>query len=96
MIDSRRKQKRESSRKEFIMGKNKLNEKGVPLGARVKMPFWYSLAWSTRGISAALNVILIGYITYYCTDMLGLSAGVVGAMLLGSKVIDAVTDLMAG
>lgn len=78
------------------MGKIKGNEKNVPCGARDKMPFWYSLAWSSRGISAALNVILVGYITYYCTDMLGLSAGVVGAMLLGSKIIDAVTDLLAG
>lgn len=78
------------------MGKNKVNEKGVPFGARTKMPFWYSMAWTSRGISAALNVILVGYITFYCTDMLGLSAGVVGAMLVGSKVIDAVTDLMAG
>lgn len=78
------------------MGKTKLNEKGIPYGAREKMPFWYSLAWSTRGISAALNVVLVGYITYYCTDMLGLNALTVGTMLLASKVIDAITDLTAG
>lgn len=78
------------------MGKVKVSEKNVPYGARERMPFWYSLAWTSRGISAALNVILVGYITYYCTDMLGLSAGLIGAILLGSKIIDAVTDLLAG
>lgn len=31
------------------MSRNKVNEKGTPYGARQKMPFWYSLAWSTRG-----------------------------------------------
>lgn len=78
------------------MSKNKINEKGVPYGAREKMPLWYSLAWSTRGISAALNVVLVAYVTFYCTDILGLSAGIVGALLLVSKIIDAFTDLGVG
>lgn len=73
-----------------------MNEKNVPYGARQKMPMWYSLAWSTRGISAGLNVVLIAYISYYCTDILGLSAGIVGTLLLASKVIDAFTDLGVG
>ncbi len=57
------------------MGRNKIDEKGIPYGARQKMPFWYSLAWSARGASNALNVVLVAYITFYCTDILGLNAG---------------------
>lgn len=83
-------------REELGMGKNKINEKGIPYGARQKMPFWYSLAWSSRGIAAGLNVVLIAYVSFYCTDILGLSAGIVGTMLLASKVVDAFTDLWFG
>lgn len=78
------------------MGKEKLNEKGVPYGAREKMPLFYGLAWSTRGISAAINAVLIMQISFYCTDILGLNAGIIGALLLGSKIIDAFTDLGFG
>lgn len=78
------------------MGKTKASEKGIPYGAREKMPMWYNLIWSSRGISAAINVILIGYITFFSTDILGLSASVIGMILLGSKVIDAFTDLGFG
>ena len=53
--------------------KEKINEKGVPYGAGEHMPLWYPLAWSTRGISAALNVIFIGYISFYASDVLGLA-----------------------
>lgn len=78
------------------MGKEKLNEKGVPFGARQKMPLFYGLAWSTRGISAAINAVLIMQISFYCTDILGLNPGIIGALLLGSKIIDAFTDLGFG
>lgn len=78
------------------MGKLKKNEKNVPLGAREKMPFWYSLAWSSRGISLSINTLMLAFLTYYCTDMLGLSAITVASMLVISKIIDAVTDVSAG
>lgn len=78
------------------MGKAKMKETGIPYGAREKMPFWYSLAWSSRGISAALNVILVAYVTFYASDVLGLSVGIVGTMLLASRVIDAFTDMAMG
>jgi rhodanese-related sulfurtransferase len=35
-------------------------------------------------------------ITYYATNIVGLSAGLVGALLLASKVFDGFTDLMIG
>lgn len=76
--------------------KEKLNEKGVPYGARQKMPLWFGLTWSTRGISVAINVVILMQITYYCTDILGLNAAVIGTMFLVSKIIDAFTDLGFG
>ncbi len=78
------------------MKRTRSNEKGIPYGSREHMPLWYPLAWSSRGISAALNVVLIGYITYYCTDLLGLNAVTVGIILMLTKVVDAVTDVFAG
>lgn len=58
---------------------------------------WYILpAWATRAVSLASNVIVLGYLTFYCTNMLGMSATLVGTLLLVSKLFDGVTDLFAG
>lgn len=43
-----------------------------------------------------MNVILIMQLTYYCTDMLGMGAALVGTLLLVSKLFDGVTDLCVG
>lgn len=75
---------------------SKAGEKKIPFGAREKMPLWFGLAWSSRGVSAALNVILVAYVSFYASDVLGLKVGIVGGMLLLSKVIDAFTDLGIG
>jgi len=53
-------------------------------------------AWSTRSVSLAANVALIGYITFYCTDVLGMSASLVGIILMVSKFFDGITDLISG
>ena len=76
--------------------KEKLNEKGVPYGARQRMPLWYGGVWSTRGIAAAINVVLCMNIAYYCTDIVGLNASIVGTLFLVSKIVDAFTDLGFG
>ncbi len=60
------------------------------------LPKWLKWVWSARGVSFSLNFLLLAQISYYCTDILGLSATVVGVLLLGSKAVDAVTDLVAG
>ena len=65
--------------------------------AKKKFPFGRFLLWKTSDISsAALNVIVMTYLTIYCTNYLGLSGTLVGTLLLVSNVIDAVTDLLAG
>lgn len=61
-----------------------------------KLPGYLKWAWTSRGLSLALNVILIMQLTYYCTDMLGMGAALVGTLLLASKLFDGVTDLCVG
>jgi Na+/melibiose symporter-like transporter len=61
-----------------------------------KIPKWLPFAWSTHSFSMSTNVILIGYLTFYCTDVLGLNALIIGIILLSSKLIDACTDIAFG
>ena len=53
-------------------------------------------SWNLRGMSTAVQVVMIGYITFYCTEVLQLNAALVATLLFASKIVDAVTDLMAG
>ena len=55
------------------------------------------LAWKSSDVAAAwVNVIALGYLSIYASDTLGLNVGVVGTLLLVSKIVDAFTDVMAG
>ena len=60
------------------------------------LPKYFKWAWTSRGLSLALNVILIMQLTYYCTDMLGMAPTLIGGLLLASKLFDGVTDLVVG
>lgn len=55
--------------------------------------FW---AWQSRGASMAVNYIILGFVSMYCTDALNMSPALVGTLLMLSKVVDAITDLFAG
>lgn len=55
--------------------------------------FW---GWQARAISMGCMTIVMGYLTIFCTDTLMLPAGLVGTLLLISKVTDGITDLIAG
>lgn len=61
-----------------------------------RVPIGKQLAWTSRAISLSLNVVLMGYLTFYCTDMLGMPALGVGTLLLVSKLFDGFTDLIVG
>ncbi|MCI6467017.1 MAG: MFS transporter [Faecalicatena sp.] len=62
-----------------------------------KLPMGKFLAWKTRDISAGtMNVIVIGYLTIFCTDTLGMNAALVGTLLMVSKIFDGIPDLFAG
>ena len=54
------------------------------------------VAWQTRPIALGAITIIIGYFSIYCTDTLGMNPAVVGTLLMASKVLDGVTDLVAG
>lgn len=56
----------------------------------------YPFAWSTRGFALGVNSLLLMQATYFATQSLGLSAGLVGTLFLVSKLFDGVTDLVAG
>lgn len=53
--------------------------------------------WKSSDISqAAVAAIVLGYLTLYCTDTLGIPAALVGTLLLVSKIFDGITDIFAG
>lgn len=55
------------------------------------------LAFKSSDVSmAGINAIILGYLTMYCTDVLGMSAATVGVLLMASKIVDAFTDVFAG
>lgn len=71
------------------MGKKENNPNRLPVGK--------FFAWKSRDVSlAAMNTIILGFLAIYCTDTLGMSAALVGTLLMASKVFDGVTDLFAG
>ncbi|MGN1022353.1 MAG: MFS transporter [Lachnospiraceae bacterium] len=55
--------------------------------------FW---AWNSRAVSTTINTLILGYVTFYCTNQLMLSPLVVGIILMASRITDGVTDLFAG
>lgn len=71
------------------MGKEKVKNPDRPSAGRL-------IAWQTRPISLGAITIIFGYLSIYCTDMLGMPAALVGTLLMASKIFDGITDLVAG
>lgn len=62
-----------------------------------KMPWGRFFAWKTRDVSvAAVTVIISGYLLLYCSNTLGLDPKIIGFLMLAARLIDAVTDVVAG
>lgn len=72
------------------MAKTQANEN------RKKIPMKLKLGWSSSAFSLAVSFALTGYISFYATDVMGLNIGIIGALLLASKIFDGVTDLVMG
>lgn len=72
---------------------NTTNEKQnvVP---KVKKSFLFK--WSSLHFSQSGAWILLGYLTLYATDVLGLDVGTVAVAFMLSKIFDGVTDLIVG
>lgn len=75
------------------MGKNKSNTKAANPD---KLKISEFLGWQARPISLGCVTLVLGYLSLYCTTVLGLNAGVVGILLMVSKIFDGITDLFAG
>lgn len=60
-----------------------------------RLPPLFSLRWTTRSLSMAMVNIVLMQLTFYCTDTMGLDPIIIGGLMLGAKVFDAFTDLIA-
>lgn len=58
------------------------------------MDWGKGLLWSTRSISLSADSMMIGFLTFFCTDTLGLDIGVIGTLLLVAKIVDAITNFI--
>ena len=62
-----------------------------------KMPWGRFFAWKTRDVAlAGVTVIISAYLLLYSSNTLGLDPKIIGILLLVARLVDAVTDLMAG
>lgn len=55
--------------------------------------FW---AWGSREVSETSNVLIQTFFLFYCTETMLLNPAIVGVLLGLSKVIDGITDVIAG
>ena len=61
-----------------------------------RLTFGQLLGWSTSGTSAAMQSVIIGFFSIYCSTILGLEPALVGTLLLATKIFDCFTDLLIG
>lgn len=55
-----------------------------------------TVAWNSRAISQGIGLMVLGYLSIYCTDTLNMPPALVGTLLVVSKLLDGVTDVVAG
>lgn len=61
-----------------------------------KLRFGTTPLWSSRSIALGVGIMFLGQITFYATEVVGLSAAVVGTLLMVSKLFDAFSELVVG
>lgn len=76
--------------------KNGIKAEKVQNVSAKKVPLKTMLSWPTLTISTSVAAALLGYATYYATDILGLPAITVGFIFMLTKIFDGVTDIVAG
>lgn len=54
------------------------------------------LCWPSSTISTSVAAVLLGYVTFFATDYMGIPALTVGMIFMVSKIFDGVTDVIAG
>lgn len=66
-------------------------------GKKKRSTFLNGIIWSFKGISINVpNTLIVTYLSFYATDVLGMPATLVATILLLTKLADGVTDLIAG
>lgn len=61
-----------------------------------KVGFGKLIAWNSRAVSQGIGLMVLGYLSIYCTDTLNMPPALVGTLLVISKLLDGVTDVVAG
>lgn len=61
-----------------------------------KVGFGTLLLWNSRMISTSIVTLLLAFLMIYCTDTLQIPAAYVSIILVASKLLDGVTDMIAG
>ena len=61
-----------------------------------RLKLWQIFAWASPGFSNAMHLMVLTFLSLYCTTMLGLNPALVSTLLLATKLIDVVTDLFVG
>lgn len=54
------------------------------------------LLWNSRAVSASIVTLMLAFLMIYCTDTLQVPAAYVSIILVASKLLDGVTDMVAG
>jgi Na+/melibiose symporter-like transporter len=70
--------------------------KGKKLNESGRVGFGRMMAWQSRQISTSIQLMVLAGLQLYCTNALGMNAALVGILLMGSKIFDGITDLVAG
>lgn len=61
-----------------------------------RVGFGMLMLWQSRMVSVSIVVLVMGFLMIYCTDTLNIPAALVSTILMGSKILDGVTDMFAG
>ena len=66
-------------------------------GKKKRNTFLNGILWSAKGIGTNVpNTLIVTYLSFYATDVLGMKAALVATILLLTKLFDGVTDLISG
>lgn len=61
-----------------------------------KIPKRIFFGWPTRTLAVSMTGVLIGYVTFFATDFMGIPAATAGMIFMISKIFDGFTDIVAG
>lgn len=62
----------------------------------IKIPKRIFFGWPTRTLAVSMTGVLIGYVTFFATDFMGIPAATAGMIFMISKIFDGFTDIVAG